>query len=479
MTIDTQLASSVRRPGSFHRFVFANFGRGLVPLDLRMACVGMMTTAGSATAEVVYEVGDDADADAKFGPGSELALMLRKAFAQARLQGASPQIYAVGLTPPGAGTAQVNTLTFTGPATEDGNFVLRVAGRTITVGVTNGDANTDVAAALEDLLDALTTTLPITAGVAGAVVTCTNVHKGENGGDVDYEVVETPSGIACVIASSATGSGVTDITNALDALLGLNIDVVAIANRKSADVTDSKANTATAWGAGEKKYRWVVIGDPTTLSAANTLSTAANDKTVIIASYEGSPSLPGEIAAAVACYAWAKERPNANYDGGVLDLYPPAVASVYTTTEIESALAVGTTPLKPTPGRDQTEIVRLVTTKTVTSSSPDFVLFDLATSRTAAYMARQIEAAYVSQFVQEVMVVDDDSPDNVLDRIRDSVVGVHRAMESLGFIRDVDDFLGEIVVEEAEDPSGRVNVNNPFRVVSPLHQAAFVHTAYL
>ena len=253
----------------------------------------------------------------------------------------------------------------------------------------------------------------------------------------------------------------------------------ANANRKSADITDVKANTAEAWGYGQKRYRWIVMGDPTTLAAATALGAAANDFTVLIASYEGSPSLPGEVAAAVACYVAGKERPNANYDHGVLELYPPAASSVYTSSEIESALSAGVTPLVPTPEGDLTEIVRLVTTHVTTSSAPDYATFDLATSRSAAYVARQIDARYRAEFPQELLVTDEASPDNVLKRIKDLVVGVHRAAEDLRILRDVDDFLDQIIVEEDGVTAGRVNVANPFRVVSPLHQAVFVHHAYL
>lgn len=478
-SIDTGVPSSLKRPGTFPVFRFSLSGRGLIPLPLRMACVGMLSSAATATAEEPTQVFDDADADTKFGAGSEIALMCRKAFAQARRQGTQPEIWGCGIAEPGAGTAHAKTATLSGAATEDGNLVIRVAGRTITVGVSSGDAAATVAAALEAELDAQAADLPVTAGVASAVVTCTHVTKGENGGDVDYETVNLPAGLGLVFADGAVGAGVADITNALDALLDKDYDFVAIANRKSADVTDAKANTADAWGYGQKRYRWIVMGDPTTLAAATALGAAANDFTVLIASYEGSPSLPGEVAAAVACYVAGKERPNANYDHGVLELYPPAASSVYTSSEIESALSAGVTPLVPTPEGDLTEIVRLVTTHVTTSSAPDYATFDLATSRSAAYVARQIDARYRAEFPQELLVTDEASPDNVLKRIKDLVVGVHRAAEDLRILRDVDDFLDQIIVEEDGVTAGRVNVANPFRVVSPLHQAVFVHHAYL
>jgi phage tail sheath gpL-like len=482
-TIDTGIPASIKRPGTFAKFLFSLAGRGLVPLAQRILLVGMKSSAGSATAEVPVQVFDDTDGDTKAGAGSELALMARKAFEQARMQGTQPEIWICPIAEPGSGTANTTTFTFTGPATADGNAIFRVAGRTLIIGVSSGDSASTVAGALEDLADTLAAQLPVTAGVAAGVVTFTHVTKGENGGDVDFEVVSLPSGLACVIATGAAGAGVTDITAALDASLTIDFDGIAIANRKSADVTDAKAHTATAWGYAQKRYRHIFLGDPTTLSAATTLGLAANDYTVVIVSCEGSPSLPGELAAAACCAVFGRERPNANYDHAKLALYPPAATSVYLATEQESALSSGVTPLMPTPEGDLLEVVRLVTTHTTTSSAPDLATFDLATSRTAAYIARQLDIRFRVDFANgapdNLMVIDDDDPLDVRARVRDMIIGIHRDAEDLHILRDVDEFTAQIQVEEDDSVPGRLNVIDPFRVVSPLHQIAVLHRAYL
>lgn len=486
MPIDTGVPASLKTPGTFARLLFSLAGRGLVPLPLKVLLVGMQSSAGSATAEVPVRVYDDADADTKFGTGSELALMCRKAFAQGRLQGTQPEIWGCPIAEPGAGTANTTTFTLSGTATASGNAVFLIAGRVLTVGVSVGDTAATLAGALEDLADTLAADLPVTAGVAAEVVTFTHVTKGENGGDVDFETVSLPAGLSNVIATGAAGSGVTDITAALDASITMDFDGIAIANRKSADVTDAKAHTATAWGYAQKRYRHIFIGDPTTLSAANTLSLASNDYTVVIASCESSPSLPGEVAAAVACMVFGRERPNANYDHAELALYPPpasASTAVFTATEIESALSSGTTPLVPTPSGDRLEVVRLVTTHTLTSGAPDLATFDLATSRTAAYIARQTDVKFRQDFLNgdpaALLIIDDDDPLDVRARVKDMIIGIHRDAESLHILRDVDTFIDQIEVEEDESVPGRLNVVDPFRVVSPLHQIAVVHRAYL
>ncbi len=476
MPIETGVPSNIRSPGSYHTFVFTAAVAGLLALPQRVALVGMKSAAGTATAEQPVEVFDGTDADAKFGAGSELALMCRKAFEQGMMNGgAMPKIWGCPIAEPGAGTAHAKTLTFTGPATQDGNVEFTVAGRPIIVGVANGASANTIAAAVEKALDSKANTLPVTAGVAAAVVTCTHVTKGENGQDVDYTTKKLPTGVGLAYADGAAGAGVVDITNALDALLDKDYDAVAIANRKAADITDAKANTTIAWGFAQKRYRHIVMGDPTTLSAAQTLAAASNDYTVIIASCEDSPSLPGEIATAVAVYAWAKDRPNANCDYGKLALYPPPLASsVFTATERESLLEAGVTPLIPTAEGDALQIVRLVTTKVTTNSAPDYATFDLAVTRTAAYRARQIDARYAQEFPQELMVVDPDDPSNVLLRVADMIFGVDTTMEAARMLRDVEALRASLQVVESAT-QGRVDADSWFRVVSPLHQLACRH----
>jgi phage tail sheath gpL-like len=478
-TIDTGIPTNIKRPGAFHKFVFSTYGLGLIALAIRVLMVGVMSAAGTATAESPVQIFDEADADAKLGAGSESALMCRKSLAQGRLQDSFPELWACPIATPGSGTAHIKTLTVAGPATADGNLVIRIAGRTVTIGVSSGDNANTIAAALAAAIQTIKAALPITAAAASAVVSCTHVTKGENGADVIYTVVSTPTGVTVTPAVGAAGSGTSDITNALDASLDKDYDGIAVYNRKSADITDATTHTATAWGYATKRWRHVVFGDASTLSAANALSAAANNYTVIVCSYEATPSLAGEIAAAVTTYVWGKERPNANYDGGVLDLYPPPAVSVYTGAEVESALSAGTTPIVPTSDGTRSKIVRLVTTHTLTNSAPDYSTFDLCTSRTAAFMARQIDARYELEFPQELLVTDDDAPENVLKRVKDMIIGVHRDAERLLIVRDVDEFVPQIKVLPNEDVAGRLDVDDPFRVVSPLHQAAFRHHAYL
>ena len=474
MAIITSIPTSLKRPGSFHTFLHTQAGRGLLPLPLRIALVGIRGASGTAPTGQPIQIFDALDGDAKLGRGSELALMVRAAFAQARLQGTNPEIWAVPMSEPNAGASTTQTATVTASSPSAGNLVLSIAGRILVVGVSSTDTASTIATAIKAEADRQKADLPVTATVAAGVVTFTHVNKGENGNDVVYSVVSVPSGVTVTLAQGTAGSGTVDVTTSLDALLDKQYDGIALANHKAADVTDATAHTAAAWGPGEKKYRWVFLGERGTLATGTSLA-SANDKTVVVISCEDSPALPCEIAAVAVVRAFGVEKPNANYDGVRLALPPPAAASAYTAPEVESALAGGATPLTPTSDGLGVKIERLVTTKTKENDAPFEALGDLAFSRTAAFLARQIDAAYSTRFQQETL----DGRGDVLARIRDMVIEIHRAAETAGYIRDVDSFIDQILVEEASSPVGRVLVVAPFRVASPLHQAVFLHHHYL
>lgn len=485
MPLSTSVPASLKQPNSYHTFQHVKAGGALVALPLRVLLVGIKSAAGTAVVETPVQVFDLADGIAKAGQGSELALMIAKAFEQGNLNGSTgrggmPELWICPIAAPGGvSVAAAQTLTVTGPATASGTGHVRIAGRDVLFGVTSGDTAATIAAALEKAIDALVRELPVTAGVAAAVVTCTHVTTGTNGNDVAYEVVSLPAGVAIASAQSAAGTGTIDITNAVDAAVDKNYDAISISIHEANAVTDALTHLAAMWGYAQKFWRWLFMGDKATLATAQGFATSANSEKILVVSYEGSPSLPSEIATACAVAAFGVERPNANFDGVQVALYPPAKSLVYTASEIESALAGGVTPLVPTSSGASSEIVRLVTTKVTDAGAPFFALADLAFSRTLAFRATQYDIQYRTRFKQEVIDGDLDDPEaTLLARVRDMCVEIDREMGRLKYLRDVEDLIPQIRVEEASSPAGRLLVQAPCRVAGPLHQVAFDHLHY-
>lgn len=481
MPMNDPIPTGIKRPATFFTIVHTPAAGALTPLELAIAIIGTKRATGAMAVETPVEIFDVADADREAGINSPLSVMARAALDERARKGVGPRIFLVGVAEPGAGTAHAKTATFTGPATADGNLEVDIMGRRIVVGVTNGDSANTIAAAFNAAVGAAVTAgeFPFTAAVVGAVVTHTMTTKGENGGDVQFTLVRAPTGVGVAFANGAVGSGVIDLTNAIDSLVDRMYDYIAVENHKAADIADIKAHTAVACSATSKLWRNVVVGERGSVSTANTLGTTANDKTVMVVACEDCPALCGEIAARAAAALASTSRPNYNFDGVTLGLPPPPAAKVFTAAELESLLASGVTPLVTTDAGTEVKIVRAITTKTTTGSAPDDTQSDIGYVRTGFYMARQYDIGFQVGFIdtpdEEAKLLSD----TTVDRVRDMILGKQRAAAAANIIQDVEELKGQLVVTPANVPAYRLLVDAPHRVVSALHQVSARVTQYL
>ena len=149
MPVTTSLPSNKLKPGVFVEFDTSSGLRGVRPVSYRGALIGAHTSAGTQAIRTPVRVYTEDEADGYFGAGSELALMCRAAIAAGKKAGNMAELWAVAEDEPSGGTKAAFTLTVTGPATASGNLVIKVCGLLISVGVTSGDAQNTIAAAIE------------------------------------------------------------------------------------------------------------------------------------------------------------------------------------------------------------------------------------------------------------------------------------------------------------------------------------------
>lgn len=482
MPVNTGIDPSKRRPQTFHSFTYQQGGRSLVPLPQRLLLIGTMK-GGTAVASTIYLVSDPQETDGLFGIGSQLALMCRKAFETSGFLGQGPFIHAVGVAEPGGGAQRTQTWTFTGPATASGTVSIRIGGRTITIGVVSGDTATVMATALSAAINAMKTTLPVTAAPAVGVVTTTHVSKGVGGNDPGFEVLNPlPAGTTLVTAQGVAGVGVADETAALANAAGPDYDALAFDNHAAADIALAVAHATAAWGPSEKKWRWLLFGENGTIGTATPLASAANDKGISVIVCEQCPNLPGEMAAAGGVALLSRARPNGNWDGMKLPLYPPYDAFDFTNTEVETALAAGLTPLKPVVDPQTrvqqagvVKIEKFVTTATTVAGQPFEALRDIAVPRTGAFIARQIDAAFAARFGAQANPDGTLLTDDTVQQVRDMVANIMYAAQDNRILTNVAADLAALVVEKDLGSPGRLNVDVTYTVVLGLHQVAFVH----
>jgi phage tail sheath gpL-like len=219
------------------------------------------------------------------------------------------------------------------------------------------------------------------------------------------------------------------------------------------------------WGAGTKRFRHAFVGERGSLGTATTLANGAQRKDIVVASYEGSGSLPGEIAAAVAAMRLTKEKPSQNWDGTLIPLYPPTDALAYIDTEVETALAGGVTPLTKSP-TGFAKVERLVTTQTQDSAGNPFEnMLDLANSYTLAYYGLQADIAIARAIKGK----------NLDSDLIKSLFGVVYSVLLLGEdnkdLHNVEAHKGELQVDVHNSLPTRLLVDIPCAVVPNAHQA--------
>lgn len=171
------------------------------PLSSKMSENGALTLITS-----------DEQADALFGAGSQLALMI-KAF---RKNTKTSELWALPIADDSTSDSATGTLTFTvagsgSPATlaAGGTVRLMISGQSCPVNVSAGDSATAVATKVAAAINAKTS-LPVTASSSSEVVTLTAKNKGANGNGLDvrwnHNQGETlPDGLSIALIAMANG----------------------------------------------------------------------------------------------------------------------------------------------------------------------------------------------------------------------------------------------------------------------------------
>jgi phage tail sheath gpL-like len=467
MTISHTIPSTVRRPGNFHIQDLTSSAQALTPLPNRVLLIGTMNPTGaSAVADAFVQINSEADADGFFGIGSELALMCRKALAVGRSIGFQPEIWASPIAEAAGGTQCLNTITVTaGSAAVAGDIVFQIGEKLFRAGVSAGDDQDAVAAAIKLAVDTALETVPVAPSVVTNVVTLTNHAKSINGSDLKVLILDVGlTGLVITPAQSVAGVGSPDHAGALSASLAKFFESIVLANHAAGDVTALKTHLDLAWAPSEKRWAFGFIGENGTLGTANALAIAANDERVCFGTYEDSPSMPGLIATEMATMVGARELANYNWDHHESLLAVPPDASAYTAAELGVALAAGTTPFVPNDARDGSELVRLITSKTTEGGNPFERVKDLATMRGLVYTTRQLDTA----FSQKFKAVNKSA--QVLKRMRSVAFEVLDALEDLGVTQNVDELFPQLIVESDPLVPTRAVVSIPESIIPNLHQ---------
>ena len=465
MTIQTSVPVSTRKPGTFFEFNIANAARGLVPLQSRIVLVGMQGAAATKTALEVNQIFSEADADLFYGQGTELALMAKFALRSGKRFGVSAEVHAIGIAAP-AGAQATNTLTVSGTATAGGEVIIGIAGRTIRAPVSSGDTASTVAASIDSAIQEQLVELPVTTGVAAAVVTLTHLTNGVNGNDVLVETIDDSiGGITVTAATGVTGTGAYDITAALDNLGDKDYDIVATGNHTTTDITDFASHLDDMFDPGTKRWRHTMMAETGTLGTAQTLATAADNFRQMVVTAEGFKNTPAEIAAYVGMPIAAEPDPALPFNSVELpDLTLPDPADIPTNAEIESAIGGGLLILSSNEQQTTSLIVRAVTTQVTLSSAPFFIMLDVTISKSMFFVARQVDIAEKQAFPRAK------KSQRTKRRLRAVILQRLKLIEENEIVQNVDALAGELIVDNNATNPDRLDVAIPASIIPPLNQ---------
>jgi phage tail sheath gpL-like len=211
-----------------------------VPLSYGTAPV-ITYTPPTATPDVPIPVGSQAQADALFGQGSQLACQFRSFFAN----NASQEVWGLPTTNT-TGTAAVITITLTGTTYVAGILHLYIGGHHVPVSVDTGDTPTIAAASAVAAINA-NMDLPVIATSTAGVITLTLKWKGADGGDltIDFNYFGAiggevlPGGMPKPTYTVTTpGTGVPSFTNAIAALGETPVEFVSLPYSDAQSIND-------------------------------------------------------------------------------------------------------------------------------------------------------------------------------------------------------------------------------------------------
>jgi phage tail sheath gpL-like len=380
-------------PGCFAETKFGAGGISFGSIPQYLLLMGSMASGGTATPDQdIIDIGSDADADTYFLAGSELARMCYQARRESGIR-----LKAMPISDPGGAVAASATITIATDATSSGEWVYRLAGVEVRAAVASGANPTTQATAIKNAFNAHRR-LPVTAGSSSGVVTLTMKSKGIRGNS--YILMQNrqtaPSGSTSTLAGGSAvvssvpleegvflsaGSGTDDVTAALAVLFAGRYHRIAAAHIDATNIAAIEAQLDTKAGPTVGRMEHAIFGSVASLSSATSIAqTTLNNERCELVWCEQCESPPSELAARMAAARLAKEQsdPNSNFDDYVLTgIRGQANRSKWASEASKvSALDNSVTPLMSHADGSVT-VVRAITTKSLTGSTPDYRTLDV------------------------------------------------------------------------------------------------------
>lgn len=457
------IPAAFRTPGVFVEFDASRAVQGTPGQPHKILVMGQRLAAGTVAEGVAKQVLGSAQAEEFFGRGSQLANMV----AAAKQANVITEMWAIALDDAGAGAAAAGKISITGTATENGTLQAYVAGVHVPVGVTSGDTNVVIAAALVAAINA-NSALEVTAAVNGInAYECdvTARHKGESGNDIDlrinYQIGEkTPAGITAVTITAMTGGTTNpDVATLITAIGDEQYNTIIMAWTDAANMTAIETELSNRWGPMLQNEGHVFIADSGTHAENTTFGNSRNSQFVTAIGMQNSPTPPWLMAAtlgAVDAFEPDPARPRQTLP--LPGIQPPAKEDRYTRAERDLHLNDGLSTFTVDNG-GRVLIDRLITMyQTNAQAVPDTSYLDLTTMRTLAFLRFSLRSRISLRYPRSKLANNgtrtSDPTVVTPNDVRDEVIALFTEWEDKGLVENFDQFKDQLIVERnGSDPN--------------------------
>lgn len=438
--------------------------------EYKVLLLGLMTSAGTATAEKLVQIFSAEEAETKFGKGSPLHAMCKK-FLENNLQN---KLFAIPQAEEGGASSSAGTLTFTGTATAAGTIYLYLAGRKVTVSVAVGDTDIVIVAALQAAIVAMTEEIPFTSAINGGdptILDLTSIVGGEAMTDLDVRVnylqgEELPAGVALVIVPMAAGAVNPTIAAAIVEMGDEQYNLIGMQYSDAANLTLAEAEGLVRWGPLVQKEGQFIVGKDDTQGNLSTLGDSRNSQFMTIMgttkilqpSWECISAVVGQVAIAGQI---DPARPFQTLP--LLGLSSPSSTERFTLTQRNNLLKDSISSFVVDSG-GVVRIERLITTRDLNDvGAPDLSFLDLNTMLTLSYLRFDLRAQLSSRFPR-FKIADDGTriaPGQAVttpEKIGAELIAIFRAWEKLGLVENGDQFKSDLIVERNLLDPNRVDI---------------------
>lgn len=429
----------------------------------RVLVIGTRLASGTAAANTLQRIVSNAQADAAFGRGSQLAQMV-SAFRKANTE---TPLYAIALNEPAGGVAATGTITVTGPATAAGTLTLYVAGMRLQIGVDLGDVAATIATAIAGAINA-NADLPVTAAAAAAVVTLTARHKGVVGNGIDlrdsYQLGEArPAGVGLTYALTSGGTGTPDIAALIAALPDQQYTTFCLGHSDTNTLAAVQAELASRWDGLRMIEGHAIAVAIGTQAELTTLGESFNDEHITLMGVSRAPDPTWVWAATIAAVDATEADPARPRQTLALPgLRAPAEAARFNWEERNTLLYSGISTFE-VDSVGTVRIERLITLyREDATGEQDESYLDLETMRTLIYIRYYYRTNVAARYPRHKLaddgaVYDTDQAVVTPSEFQGYLLSLYAQLVSAVICEDYDAFKASLVVERDTADRNRLN----------------------